>query len=114
MKVIKNSLKMRNPVTNEFETLVSFVGESEVIVDDNSTNSINTWSSKKISDNDIYTGNTAPLTVFENKIWVDTSSSPAIIKRYNGTNWENISSGGSGASGLNLTYVEIEDLTTIL
>lgn len=111
MKIIKNSLKMRNPDTDRFETIVSFVGDSEAQIDDSAINSINTWSSKRISDNDIYTGELEPTTIFENKIWVDTSTTPATIKRYNGSSWESIS---SGAEGLNLTYVEIEDLTTII
>ena len=78
-------------------------------INDDEISTVDTWSSRKISDNDIYTGATAPTTVFENKIWVDTSAQPATIKRYNGNDWENISSGGSA-----LMYTEIEDLTAII
>ena len=81
MKIIKNSLKMRNPSTTEFESINGFVGESGVHIGpnaplgsgvdlwinssdtssfnlpeikDDEINETDTWSSKKISNIESY------------------------------------------------------------
>lgn len=104
------------PTNEGVELWIDTTEGTEVIdipeINDDEISTVDTWSSKKINDNDVYSGVTPPVSVFENKIWVDTSVQPAVIKRYNGTEWEAISSDASQSAAL--MYTEIEDLTAII
>lgn len=140
MRLIRNALKVRNPETNIFESITGFImkhtgihvgtekpsdEEDEVWIDttlgqetvdipeinDSEISLVDTWSSEKINERDIYSGDTPPSNPPVNKLWVDTSDSPAVMKRYNGTDWEDISSAGGGGS---ISYTVVEDLSTLL
>ncbi len=38
-------------------------------------------------ENDITISNTAPIKPIRDQMWLDTSKSPSILKRYNGSTW---------------------------
>jgi len=50
--------------------------------------------------NDPIQQGSAPADPTEGMLWLDTSSSPALLKRYNGADWEDVGDSGAGAEAL--------------
>lgn len=50
--------------------------------------------------NDPIQQGTAPSDPTEGMLWLDTSSSPALLKRYNGAEWEDVGDSAAGAEAL--------------
>lgn len=51
----------------------------------------------------------APADPVSGMLWLDTSSSPPLLKRYNGTEWEDVGDSGAGAEALEAVH-ELEPI----